>query len=166
MVNVNAPATDQVSEEPGYRFGRLRLGKHLDLKKLSATVYEVPPGERTWPYHWHHANEELAIVVSGELVLREPEGERTLVQGDAVVFRVGREGAHQFRNDSAETARVLIVATNIWPDMTQYPDSGKIGLFGIEGFAEEGGWQEMWLPVGAEVDYYEGEKLVEAVKET
>lgn len=158
MTNVNDPV-DGVNEEPGYRFGRLRLGRALGAQKLGASVYELPAGERTWPYHWHHGNEELAIVLSGEVVLRQPDGERILRVGDAVAFPAGRDGAHMFRNDSDSTARVVLVSTSLLPDMTEYPDSGKIGLFGTESFGRPDYWREMWVPVSAEVDYYEGERL-------
>lgn len=157
-MNVFEPA-DVVNEEPGYRFRRLRLGHRLGMEKLGATVFEVDPGERTWPYHWHHANEEMALVLEGELVLEEPAGERTLAHGDAVVFRTGRDGAHLFRNDGAVTARLLMVSTNTWPDMTEYPRSGKIGLFGPYPFGSEDGSREMWVPLAAEVDYWTGEKV-------
>jgi hypothetical protein len=41
---------------------------------------EVEPGNKLWPYHTHHANEEWVIVLRGEPTLRTPEGERTLAE--------------------------------------------------------------------------------------
>jgi alcohol dehydrogenase (cytochrome c) len=37
-------------------------------------MYEFEPGNRLWPYHTHHANEEWLIVVRGRPTLRTPEG--------------------------------------------------------------------------------------------
>ena len=63
-------------------------------------VYELAPGQRTFPYHWHTLEEEWLIVLRGEPTLRDPNGERTLAEGDCVVFKRGPEGAHSVRNDT------------------------------------------------------------------
>jgi uncharacterized cupin superfamily protein len=65
-----------------HRRGRPALGG----QQIGCTVYELPPGERLWPYHGHWNNEEWAIVVSGTPTLRTPEGERELRVGDVVGF--------------------------------------------------------------------------------
>ena len=44
-----------------------------------------------------------------------------------VVFPRGLAGAKGIRNESDTTARVLIVSTNADPDVTEYPDTGKVG---------------------------------------
>jgi uncharacterized cupin superfamily protein len=48
------------------------------------------------------------IVVSGEVTLRSPEGERVLTAGDTVCFPIGERGLHSMRNDSDEPARYLM----------------------------------------------------------
>lgn len=47
---------------------------------------ELPPG--AWPTqrHWHRTNDELVIVISGELVLVTNDGEEVLHPGDGVGF--------------------------------------------------------------------------------
>jgi hypothetical protein len=35
-------------------------------------MYELEPGDRLWPYHTHHANEEWLIVLRGRPVLGVP----------------------------------------------------------------------------------------------
>ncbi len=62
-------------------------------------VYELEPGEATWPYHFELNEEEWLIVVAGEVTLRTPDGERILRVGDVVCFPAGAAGAHAMRND-------------------------------------------------------------------
>ena len=56
----------------------MRLGAEL----LGGSLYELELGDRLWPYHTHHANEEWLIVVRGRPTLRTPEGEQELREGD------------------------------------------------------------------------------------
>jgi len=72
--------------------------------------------------------EECCIVITGTPTLRTPEGERTLAEGDVVTFPRGPKGAKEIRNEGDEVARVLIVSTNAVPDVSEYPDVGKVGI--------------------------------------
>lgn len=69
----------------------------------------------------------MVVVLRGTPTLRTPDGERALAEGDVIVFPRGPEGAKGIVNESDTTARVLIVSTNSDPDVTEYPDSGKVG---------------------------------------
>jgi uncharacterized cupin superfamily protein len=117
---------DGEEEKPGYRHTRTRVGERLGAELLGATIYETPPGEKLWPYHWELGCEEFLVVVSGAPTLRTPEGERVLAPGDLVAFPEGESGAHQLRNDSEEPFRVLIASTKSDLYVVGYPDSGKV----------------------------------------
>jgi uncharacterized cupin superfamily protein len=117
---------DGEEEKPGYRHTRTRVGERLGAELLGATIYETPPGEKLWPYHWELGCEEFLVVVSGAPTLRTPEGERVLAPGDLVAFPEGEAGAHQLRNDSEEPFRVLIASTKSDLYVAGYPDSGKV----------------------------------------
>jgi uncharacterized cupin superfamily protein len=60
--------------------------------------------------------------------VRTPEGTRHLQEGDVLTFARGPEGAHAITNETEEVARVVIVSTNVAPDVSEYPDVGKIGV--------------------------------------
>jgi uncharacterized cupin superfamily protein len=94
---------------------------------LGASVWELQPGGENW-YHLHHGSEELVVVLRGAPTLRTPDGERVLAEGDVVVFPRGPAGAKGIRNDSDAVVRVLIVSTNAEPDVSEYPDTGKVGI--------------------------------------
>jgi hypothetical protein len=54
--NVFAPEfTYDDSRPEGYRVGSARMGPAIGSSRVSATVYVVPPGESTWPYHYRVA---------------------------------------------------------------------------------------------------------------
>jgi uncharacterized cupin superfamily protein len=157
--NVFADSWDDEETEPGYRSKRMRIGRRLDGELLGASVLEVPPGEATFPYHLHHANEELLLVLAGAPTLRTPAGERELSPGDVALFPRGEDGAHQILNRSTRMARVLIVSTMIEPEISRYPDSEKVGLFiGAAPGAPtpEGGLRAFYRL--DEVDYFDGEQ--------
>ncbi len=100
---------------------------------IGGGLYELGPGNKLWPYHTHHANEEWVIVLRGEPTLRTHEGEQQLRQGDVVAFPRGKEGAHQIRNDTDAPVRVLMLSTLIAPDIVEYLDTGKIGARSVAG---------------------------------
>ena len=93
------------STREGHRFGRTMIGHALGATLTGLSVYELPPGQTGWAYHYELQREEWLIVVSGEVVVRTPAGERRLRAGDVVCFPPGAEGAHQVRNESEATAR-------------------------------------------------------------
>jgi uncharacterized cupin superfamily protein len=102
--------------------GALRLDR---AGALGAAVWEFQPGQSQFVYHFHHASEELLVVLRGAPTVRMHDGDRALREGDVVSFPCGPEGGHQIRNDGDEVARVLIVSTNANPDVAEY-DSGKL----------------------------------------
>jgi uncharacterized cupin superfamily protein len=140
---------DDAEERPGYRHRRRQVGRLLGGDLLGATVYEVPPGEKLWPYHWELGCEEFLVVVSGRPTARTPEGERELVPGDVVHFPEGEPGAHQLLNRSDDVFRVVIGSTKSSLAVAGYPDSGKL-LISAAG-------REPVMLREDRVDYWDGE---------
>jgi len=155
-VNVHGDDWDGANDRDGWRSRHLSVGKRLGAKKLGATMYELQPGQRTFPYHWHNALEEMGIVLAGEPTLRDPSGERRLAPGDVVLFRCGQDGAHQLRNDTDQPVRVLMVSTQADVEVAVYPDSDKIGVM-ARGIGD-GDPVRMIVHGTASVGYYDGEE--------
>jgi uncharacterized cupin superfamily protein len=103
-----------------------RLGAAAGASQLGCTLYEIDAGGQAAPYHAHHANEELLIVLEGVLELRSPAGCRWLSKGALVDFPAGPEGAHRLRNVSAERARYLMVSTMNFPEVAEQLDTGTV----------------------------------------
>jgi uncharacterized cupin superfamily protein len=123
-----------------------RLGPRAGSSQLGCSLYEVDPGAQAVPYHAHHANEELLIVLDGELELRTPEGTRTVRRGDLVGFPTGPAGAHRLRNVSEARARYLLISTMRFPEVAEQLDTGTI--LAMKSAGE--GWA---FPRGADDDY-------------
>ena len=128
MPNIYAPDFEEGERPPGFESRRARIGYELGSEGIGCSLWEIPPGEAAYPYHFHYADEELLIVVRGRPTLRSPEGERELDEGEVVWFPLGEQGAHQLRNDTEETATVIVLSTSGRPDVVVYPDSDKIGV--------------------------------------
>ena len=94
-------------------------------EKLGASVYELGPGNFV-VYHFHHAAEELLIVLRGSATLRTPEGEREVADGDVVHFPAGPDGAHALENRGDEPVRYLMAGNIDSPEVVEYPDLGQV----------------------------------------
>lgn len=107
--------------------GRIaRVGAAAGAERLGATLYEIDPGENGSPFHLHHGNEEMIIVLSGRPTLRTLDGTRTLDPGAIVACPIGAAGAHQLQNRTDDPVRVLVVSTMIYPETAEMLDSDKI----------------------------------------
>ena len=133
----------------GYEFTRRDFLAVHEANTL-VRVYELPPGKSAYPYHYHLKNEETFFVLKGEGLLRTPEGERAVKAGDLLFFPSGEDGAHKLTNTS-ETEMLVYLDFDIVHDLdvTMYPDSGKIGIWGMD--------TNKIYRIGDDVDYYEGE---------
>ena len=149
--NLHGDEWDREEDRQGWRSKDAWVGARIGAELIGGSMYELEPGDRLWPYHTHHANEEWIVVLSGEPTLRTPEGEQVLSEGDVVCFPRGKEGAHQVSNGSDSPIRVLMLSTLIQPDIVEYLDSGKIGARSVSG-------ERILLSrPGPTLDYWEGE---------
>lgn len=153
--NINEPVFDEPREHPGFHCKRARVSRQAGSERLGVSLWELPPGEAAYPYHYHLAEEELVLVLDGTPSLRTPEGWRDLAQGEVVAFLRGEDGAHQLVNRTGETVRFLAFSTNGEPDIVIRPDSSTLGAY--ERQADGGGLRAVFRTTDA-VDYYEGEQ--------
>ena len=127
-VNIFEPSWEEERDAPpGFRARRLYLARTLGSDQLGVSLWEVEPGESNMPYHAHHANEELLIVLAGAPTLRTADRERELQPGDSVLFRRGE--THQLTNRSDEPVRFLFIAPLNHPEIIELPDTGRMTVF-------------------------------------
>jgi uncharacterized cupin superfamily protein len=157
MANIFKAEFDGDQQRQGFTYRRAQVGRQAGAVRLGASLFELPPGQATFPYHQHSANEEMLIVLSGRPALRTPEGWRDLNEGEVVAFPVGERGAHQIANRSPETVRVLFVSEMNAPEVVIYPDTGKVGAMTRPPGGRGAG--ERWaFRAEDSVDYWEGEE--------
>ncbi|MFC6990140.1 cupin domain-containing protein [Haloplanus sp. GCM10025708] len=159
MAPVNEADLDWTELDHGEtNFRRKQLGEAAGGDRLGCSLYELPPGRRSWPYHYHTANEEAIYVLSGTGILRLDGDTHPLRAGDYVACPADESGGHRVVNDADEPLRYLAVSTMNDPDVTVYPDSGKVGVFVG---APPGGRDERSLHgyyrLDDAVDYWDGE---------
>ena len=138
------------NEHEGYEYYRRKFIPFGDAKNSLVSVYEIPPMKAAYPYHFHHNNEETYYIISGEGILKTPDGERRVCAGDLLFFPTGEDGAHKLTN-SSKTENLIYIDFDVVHDVdiTVYPDSDKIGVWGM-------GINKLYANAD-NVDYYEGE---------
>lgn len=138
---------------------RKELGAAADGERLGCSLYELPAGAKSWPYHYHTANEEAMYVLAGEGQVRLDDEMVAVDAGDYLEFPADESGAHRVVNDSDAPLRYLAFSTMDDPDVTVYPDSGKLGVFVG---SPPGGREERSLHgyyrIDDDVDYWTGEE--------
>ena len=126
---------------------------------IGACVYQLMPGKKVCPYHFHYANEEAVFVLEGSGTLRINNEMKPIRQGDYIAFPVGPDHAHQIINTSDKPLIYLCFSTMQHPDVVEYPDSNKVGV--TAGVAPGGDRNKLQLKAmfrkHEKVDYFDGE---------
>lgn len=139
-----------VAKHEGYEYIRRHFVRRGEAAGAQVSVYEIPPGKAAYPYHYHLQDEETFFILSGEGLLKTPDGERPVHAGELLFFPAGPEGAHKLTNTSAAEPLVYIDFDVIHDlDAAVYPDSGKIGVWGKD-------VNRLWR-LADDVGYYQGE---------
>jgi uncharacterized cupin superfamily protein len=129
IVNAEDLEWTTVGGEDGPTFERKKLATAADGEEIGCSLYRLPAGERSWPYHYHTGNEEALYVLSGTGTLRLDGEDHQLSTEDYVAFPADERGAHRVVNDSEGPLTYLAISTMNDPDVTVYPDTDRIGVF-------------------------------------
>ena len=134
------------------------VGPLVGAKKLGYNLTVVPPGKRAFPFHNHHANEEMFLILEGEGTLRYGDQRWPVRAGDCISCPAGGP-AHQLINTGAGELRYLAVSTTIDTDIFQYPYSGKFGAVGgrLPGTRPQEATFSGFFDENSRVDYWKGE---------
>jgi uncharacterized cupin superfamily protein len=119
-------------------------------KKLGAGFDILAPGMRSCPYHLHHAQEEMFVVIEGEGSLRVAGEMLSIRAGDVMFIPAGPEYPHQIVNTSNAPLKYLSISTQEEPEICEYPDSGKYGVWSASGFSAR-------QRRATDLDYWDGE---------
>lgn len=138
------------NEHDGYEYIKKTVISKDDSKATKVSVYEIPPCMSGYPYHYHLKNEETFYIISGEGLLKTPDGEKKVTVGDILFFPADQEGAHKLTNTSDTEKLIYLDVDTIYDiDVCIYPDSNKIGIYNEN--------VNKVYKLDDEVDYYEGE---------
>lgn len=123
--NFNTANTVRETRDPLYDTVCARLGTGTAASKLGASIDTVAPGKRSCPYHFHHAQEEMFIVLEGNGTLRVAGEMLPIAAGDVIFIPPGPDYPHQLINSSDAPLKYLSISTRETPELVEYPDSGK-----------------------------------------
>lgn len=132
MPKVDLPPWQQVAADthpvlgagPGPYAYRL-LSDPGQLTQFGAFIEELPSGSSSGRRHWHEAEDEMIVMLSGEVVLVE-DTETTLTAGDVATWPAGHPVGHRLDNRSGQPARYLVVGTRKTTDRIHYTDHDLI----------------------------------------
>ena len=158
IVNINDVEPEQIDKDPRFRATRRGLGRAAGGVQIGASHYRIPAGKTAWPAHYHVSNEEAVYILSGQGRLRMGDAHYPVREGDWIAMPTGPV-AHQLHNDGPDDLVYLCISTQSSTDITVYPDSGKIGVFG--GAAPGGDISQRYVAgffrAQDQVPYYDGE---------
>jgi uncharacterized cupin superfamily protein len=158
MVQLAEVPLEEIKAPAGAVFGgrRQRVGAHIGARKLGYSFFAVPPGKAAFPYHTHTANEEMIYIIEGCGILRFGKEETEVSSGMIIACPPGEQYAHQLINTGGSELRYLVVSTMEFPDLSEYPDSHKVGAYATAAAGAKVGFRALFVK-DSNVDYYEGE---------
>lgn len=98
------------------------LGDAVGLTQFGVNISRIGPGAASSLRHYHEQEDEFILMLEGELVLIENDGEVVLRPGDAAGFKANSGNAHRLVNRSTKDAVYFEVGTRSPHDRVHYPD--------------------------------------------
>ena len=157
VINPGRSKLDHWTKGSLYESRDIAFGQLLGLKNLGIGYSEVPPGKSGCPFHSHHVEEELFVILEGNGTYRFGETRHPVGPGDVLGAPAGgAETAHHLINTGEVPLKYLSISTMAATEICEYPDSGK---FLAKTRKETGGPVEFRYTgrVESAVDYWEDE---------
>ena len=98
-----------------------RLAGVTGLTDFGASHVVLQPGGISSQRHWHEGEDELVVMLSGEAVLVEEEGETVMRAGDVAVFPKGVPNGHHLVN-RGDSDCVFLAVGRVATSDCHYPD--------------------------------------------
>jgi uncharacterized cupin superfamily protein len=130
--NIGDVELEHMQRPPLYDSQGARLSEGTAARKLGASVDILAPGMRGCPYHLHHTQEEMFVVLEGEGTLRVAGELLPIRTGDVIFIPSGPEYPHQIINSSEAPLKYMSISTMERPEVCEYPDSGKFLVKGSQ----------------------------------
>ena len=155
FMNLDEVPFDDVEANGLYTSKRGFISTRIGAKKLGYNLTVVAPGKVQCPFHAHHGEEEMFLILEGEGELRFGDQRYPIRKHDVIACPTGgREVAHQIINTGTTDLRYLALSTLSEIDACEYPDSGKVSV--VTGQSDDGGLRKMFRAENT-VEYYDRE---------
>ena len=157
--NLHTAAFEYPDDNPGVPPRPRAVGEAIGSQRIGGTVYELPPGESAWPYHYELGDEEWMIVLDGRVEVRTPEGEQELGARRRRLLPRGPRAARTRWSTAPPRPPTSSCSPRVRsPAVAVYPDSQKVGVFGDDPGARIMARRE------SNVDYWDGEAVARAAR--
>ena len=156
VMNLDEVEFDDIEANGRFTSSRGPIGSRIGARQLGYNLTVLPPGKVQCPFHSHHAEEEMFLILDGEGELRFGAERYPLRRHDVIACPPGgSEVAHQIINTGTATMRYLSLSMRVEMDACEYPDSQKVLVL-----AGKRGARDLKKMFRAEntVDYYDREK--------
>lgn len=110
------PFNEQVA---GRRYRR--LAPALGFVDFGVSEVTLDPGAWSSQRHWHESEDEIVVMIEGEAILIEDEGETVMRAGDIAAFPKGVANGHHLVNRSGKPCRFVAIGRPSDTDC-HYPD--------------------------------------------
>lgn len=128
------PPYDREVEGRWYR----RLAPAAGLTFMGASHVVLKPGAWSSQRHWHAGQDELVVMLAGEAVLVEDEGETVIRPGDVLAWPAGARNGHHLQNRTGEDCVFVAISAGAREgDSGEYPDIDMV--FDADGYARKDG---------------------------
>lgn len=156
FMNLDEVVFDDVEENGRYTSSRGQISDHIGAQNLGYNLTVLPPGKVQCPFHNHHGEEEMFLILEGEGELRFGERRFPIRKHDVIACPPGGpEVAHQILNTGTTTMRYLALSTLVEVEACEYPDSRKVLV--VSGKRGHRGLRKMFRAENT-VDYYDREE--------
>jgi uncharacterized cupin superfamily protein len=156
-MNLDELEFDDVEEEGYYTSMSGKISDHIGARKLGYNLTVLPPGKAACPFHNHHGEEEMFLILEGEGELRFGDKRYPIRRHDVIACPTGGpEVAHQIINTGTHALRYLALSNLVEIEVCEYPDSAKTMI--ASGRRGEKGLRRMFRTEHT-VDYYDRESL-------
>jgi len=156
LANLDEVAFDDIEDNGFYTSRRACFSASIGARQLGYNLTLLPPGKAQCPFHNHHGEEEMFLILEGTGELRFGEQRLPLRPMDVVACPTGGpEVAHQIINTGSEPMRYLAVSNRVPLELCEYPDSNKL-LVASDGPQGERRLRKV-MRAEATVDYYDRE---------
>ena len=103
------------------RFYR-RIGQSAGLRDIGVSHVVLEPGAWSGQRHWHSGIDEFVVMLDGEAVLIEEEGETIIRAGDCAVFPKDAPNGHHLVNRGDRPCTFIAVDGRYGEGDCHYPD--------------------------------------------
>jgi len=98
-----------------------RLAPVAGLTHFNASHVVLKPGAWSSQRHWHVGEDEFLVMVAGEGILVDDEGEHVLRPGDCAAFPKNDGNGHHVQNRSGADCVFVVIGAGT-PEGGDYPD--------------------------------------------